>query len=279
MSTYRIKSGDTLSRIALNHGTSVSALMKANPSIRNANMISAGASIQLPGSKDSFSPPKSSTGASYTVRSGDSLGAIAARFGTSVSAIASRNGIRNANLIYPGQKLSIPGKSGGTTTPTPPTNTTPTPPSTTSSGSASKAYDIARSELGKNAGSLKLENSAVGKAMEDWVPNNVNCASFVSGCLQAAGQISHSDYSAGCTTLMSNLDRNSHFKRTTLANAKPGDVVTFKTPGSHHTVMFSGYENGKPMFIGSNNINSDGSQRISIRNMNYQVLSVHHYVG
>ena len=46
-----------------------------------------------------------STTGTYTVRSGDSLSAIAARFGTSVSALQSANNIRNANLIFPGQTL------------------------------------------------------------------------------------------------------------------------------------------------------------------------------
>ena len=41
----------------------------------------------------------------YQVRSGDTLGAIARKLGTSVSHLQSANGIRNANLIYPGQTL------------------------------------------------------------------------------------------------------------------------------------------------------------------------------
>lgn len=49
----------------------------------------------------------------YTVKSGDNLTRIAERFGTSVSAIVNANGISNPNLIYPGQVLTIPGSSGG----------------------------------------------------------------------------------------------------------------------------------------------------------------------
>ena len=37
-----------------------------------------------------------------------------------------------------------------------------------------------------------------------------------------------------------------NFKRVSLANAKPGDVVSMKTPGGHHVVMFAGWKNGKP---------------------------------
>ena len=44
------------------------------------------------------------TGKTYTVRSGDTLGAIASRNGTTVSAILAKNpSIKNANLIYAGR--------------------------------------------------------------------------------------------------------------------------------------------------------------------------------
>jgi LysM repeat protein len=44
----------------------------------------------------------------YTVKSGDTLSAIAARYGTTVEAIAKLNGISNTRLIRPGQVLKIP---------------------------------------------------------------------------------------------------------------------------------------------------------------------------
>jgi LasA protease len=44
----------------------------------------------------------------YTVQPGDTLVAIAARFGVSVEALAQANGIDNPNLIQPGQRLRIP---------------------------------------------------------------------------------------------------------------------------------------------------------------------------
>ena len=43
-----IKAGDTLSQIAKDNGTTVSELMKANPNIKDANKIQAGASINIP---------------------------------------------------------------------------------------------------------------------------------------------------------------------------------------------------------------------------------------
>lgn len=45
--TYTVKSGDTLSAIASRNGTTVSAILAKNPSIRNANLIYAGQAIKL----------------------------------------------------------------------------------------------------------------------------------------------------------------------------------------------------------------------------------------
>lgn len=47
----------------------------------------------------------------YTVKKGDTLSKIAARYGTSVSALVSANGIKNPNVIHVGQVIQIPVKS------------------------------------------------------------------------------------------------------------------------------------------------------------------------
>ncbi len=49
----------------------------------------------------------------YTVRRGDTLGAIASRFRTSVAAIDRLNNLRGRTLIRPGQVLRIPSRGGG----------------------------------------------------------------------------------------------------------------------------------------------------------------------
>lgn len=53
----------------------------------------------------------------YVVQPGDTLSAIARRYGTTVTAIANANGLSNPNHIYVGQRLYIP--SGGAVDPTP----------------------------------------------------------------------------------------------------------------------------------------------------------------
>lgn len=93
--TYTVQYGDTLSGIASRYGTSISALASLN-GISNPNWIYPGQVLKL---------SDGSSARSYTVRSGDTLSAIASRLGTSWTALKAKNGLANANLIYPGQTL------------------------------------------------------------------------------------------------------------------------------------------------------------------------------
>ena len=86
----------SLSAIAAKFGTTVGALQSAN-NIHNANLIYPGQILRVSG--------QATAQRTYTVRSGDNLSVIASRLGTTVGHLQSINGIRNANLIYPGQTL------------------------------------------------------------------------------------------------------------------------------------------------------------------------------
>lgn len=92
---YTVRYGDTLSGIASRYGTSTSTLASIN-GISNPNWIYPGQVLKLSGG---------SSARSYTVRSGDTLSGIASRLGTSWTSLKAKNGIANANLIYPGQTL------------------------------------------------------------------------------------------------------------------------------------------------------------------------------
>ena len=105
-STYKVKSGDTLSGIADKFGTTTKALQNLN-GITNANKIYAGQVLKVKGATKA----KTST---YTVKSGDTLSDIAVRYGTTTKALQSLNGITNPNLIYAGQKLIVSGKAKST---------------------------------------------------------------------------------------------------------------------------------------------------------------------
>ena len=114
-SRYTVRAGDTLGGIAASRGTTVDALLQANPGIRNRNLIYAGQSLALPGGG---APPAEM--ASYTVRRGDTLGGIAARSGTTVGELMQANpGIRDSNLIHAGQTIRIP-RGGDAPSPAPP---------------------------------------------------------------------------------------------------------------------------------------------------------------
>lgn len=55
----------------------------------------------------------------YTVVAGDTLSAIAKKYGTTVAILVSLNGISNPNLIYVGQQIKLPGKEKGQEATTP----------------------------------------------------------------------------------------------------------------------------------------------------------------
>lgn len=100
---YTVRSGDTLSEIAMRYGTTVSSIVSLNPIIKNPDLIYPGWQLTI---KTSNSFGNSQT--YYTVRSGDTLSKIAIRYNTSVSSIVSLNpSITNPNLIFPGQRLLI----------------------------------------------------------------------------------------------------------------------------------------------------------------------------
>lgn len=98
-STYYVQAGDTLSSIAAKFGTTVSNLVSINH-ISNPNVIYVGQKIYV---------GEASQGQSnaYTVQAGDTLSAIASKFGTTWQALAQKNGLANPNVIYVGQTLTI----------------------------------------------------------------------------------------------------------------------------------------------------------------------------
>ncbi len=59
---------------------------------------------------ETVSPFPKPTGTVYVVRSGDSVWKIARMFGVSMESIIAANNLQNPNLIFPGQKLVIPGR-------------------------------------------------------------------------------------------------------------------------------------------------------------------------
>lgn len=98
-SAYYVQAGDTLSAIANKFGTTVSNLVSINH-ISNPNVIYVGQKIYVGEATQGQSN-------AYTVQAGDTLSAIASKFGTTWQDLAQKNGLANPNVIYVGQTLTI----------------------------------------------------------------------------------------------------------------------------------------------------------------------------
>lgn len=101
---YTIQAGDTFFNIARRYQITVQSLVNANPQIADPSRIVPGQVICIP-----VQPIPGCSGQIYTVRPGDTLGAIAQRFGVSVQQILAVNPqITNPNVIFIGQPICIP---------------------------------------------------------------------------------------------------------------------------------------------------------------------------
>jgi lysozyme len=98
---YTVQAGDTLGEIARYTGTTVSQIMNANG--LSSSRIYVGQQLWIPSATVA-----SSCTTTYVVQQGDNLSRIARAYGINVNALASANGLTNASLIYPGQKICIP---------------------------------------------------------------------------------------------------------------------------------------------------------------------------
>lgn len=105
--TYTVDSGQTLTGIAKEIGTTVNEIVKANPTtITNPNVIKAGQVIKTP----TYTPKATVTKAptkTHTVKKGETLYSIAKKYNTTVNTIAKNNKITNVNLIKVGQVLKV----------------------------------------------------------------------------------------------------------------------------------------------------------------------------
>ena len=100
-----VKRGETLSEIADRYGTSVNRLMEMN-GLRDANDLWAGSRIKVPGNVYS-----GGGSGNYTVKAGETLSEIADRYGTSVDRLVRLNGLRDANDLWAGSRIQVPGAS------------------------------------------------------------------------------------------------------------------------------------------------------------------------
>ena len=104
---YTVQSGNTLSEIAKEYGTTAQEIADIND-ISNPNLIYVGERLKiLTNSTIEGNEERGLGEVIYTVKSGDTLYKIAKQYGVSVESIVELNNIKNSNLIYPGEKLRI----------------------------------------------------------------------------------------------------------------------------------------------------------------------------
>ncbi|MET3772499.1 lytic transglycosylase domain-containing protein [Arthrobacter nitrophenolicus] len=142
--TYTVKPGDTLGAIAARHNVRLSEVFSWN-NLNMRSIIHPGQKIKVGGGQpapaapaaapapaavlaNSAATPAPATG-SYTVKAGDSLYAIAARHNVKLTELLSANRMNMGTVIYPGNKLVIPGAPGQAPAPQPAAAVTPLVPS------------------------------------------------------------------------------------------------------------------------------------------------------
>jgi cell wall-associated NlpC family hydrolase len=144
----------------------------------------------------------------YTVKSGDSLSAIASRHGTTYQALAKLNNIANPNIIHVGQKIQICNGSSPSPTPTP----TPTP---TPQPSGGDKLDQLRQTVVKNAMSHVGGKYVFGGCS---YTTGIDCSCFMQKLFSEIG------YNISRTTY---TQVNDGVKVASLSQAKPGDIVLY----------------------------------------------------
>jgi LysM repeat protein len=103
--TYTVKSGDSIDKIAREHGTNVSALSKLNR-MKSDSRIHPGQKLKIP-SKTSAATPSAGNAATHTVEAGDTFYKIASKHRLSVDALLAANPNVKPQALRIGQKIQL----------------------------------------------------------------------------------------------------------------------------------------------------------------------------
>ena len=120
--TYKIQNGDNLGKIAKKFNVGVADICELND-IKDKNKIYVGQELAIPSfgtvsanKTQTITATKRVAGSEYIVQKGDCLSKIASKFGIKTATLAEANKITNANSVYAGQKIIIPGVTKKLTT-------------------------------------------------------------------------------------------------------------------------------------------------------------------
>jgi predicted chitinase len=177
----------------------------------------------------------------HNIRRGDTLSALAQKYGTSVSALAKANNIQNPNLIIAGKKLTIPdgfdrpGQRPSTAPPGMPSSSgrPGSTPSTTQAGPV--AGPTAPAGSGVTVDQLKkiMPNLSDAKARE-YLPhiNNAMAEAGINTKNQKAAFLAQLAHESGQLRYMEEIASGSAYEgRRDLGNTQPGDGTRFKGRG------------------------------------------------
>jgi N-acetylmuramoyl-L-alanine amidase len=123
---HEIAPGESLTSIAAADGLSIAQLAAANGLSPTAE-LTAGVTLKIPpqtetgaaapGPATPSAPASTAPGDGYRVAHGDTLSAIAARYGVTVQGLAAANGLNPAGVLPAGARLTIPGATPADATP------------------------------------------------------------------------------------------------------------------------------------------------------------------
>ncbi|KGX90251.1 peptidase P60 [Pontibacillus halophilus JSM 076056 = DSM 19796] len=245
-STYMVQSGDTLSKIASMHSTSVSKLLELNPSITNGNYIYVNQEINVSGQQTTTTTTTkkstvTETTSEYTVKGGDSLSRIASKHGISLNEILSLNPqISNPSLIRVGQTVKVSGQVSSKS------STTTTTTTTTGNNVSASGQSIVATGM-DYIGTPYLFGASTGQT------NTFDCSSYMHHIFGEHGinlpRTSRQQAQLGTTVSYSNLQK--------------GDLVFFDT--NHDGVI-----NHVGVYVGNNEmLSATSSSGVKVSNMAY----------
>lgn len=145
--TYTVVKGDTVSGISARFGLATASVLALN-GLGWKSLIFPGQILRLaspaassaPAPAPIATPPAPNAATTYTVTRGDTISAIAARYGVPTKSVLAANSLGWSSIIYPGQKVLIPGVPAAEPTAAPPApvvelepvvSVTPAPPAPT----------------------------------------------------------------------------------------------------------------------------------------------------
>ncbi len=132
--SYVVRPGDTVSSIASRFGLRTVDVLAWNH-LSWRSVIYPGQTLTLRTAAASPAPapaPAAATSTSHKVVAGDTVYAIAQKYGTTVDAVLAANGLTRASVIYPGQALAVTGSAAPVAAPAAAPASAPTPAATAS---------------------------------------------------------------------------------------------------------------------------------------------------